>query len=152
MLFSPYPRLYGYCLLAPRRHATNIVSDFTEDDYLALQQRCQRLGRVLAEITPSERLYVFSFGSMQEVAHVHWHLAPLPPGTPSPEQQLAAFGKLEYLVIAKAERDELAIFRGRFRYRFQSVGTAPSSVDSLTCPSFRYPPGCESQAVADWRS
>ncbi|MEV0247360.1 HIT family protein [Nocardia sp. NPDC050712] len=108
VFFPPYPRLYGYCLLAPRRHATQVVSDFTEDDYLALQLRVHRLGRVLSEITPTERLYVFSFGSMQGVAHVHWHVAPLPPGTPFREQQLAAVGKLEYLVIAAAERDELA--------------------------------------------
>lgn len=108
VFFPPYPRLYGYCLLAPHRHATNVVSDFTENDYLALQLRVHRLGRVLAEITPTERLYVFSFGSMQGVAHVHWHLAPLPPGIPFREQQLAAVGKVEYLVIAEAEREDLA--------------------------------------------
>ncbi|MFI1237928.1 HIT family protein [Nocardia salmonicida] len=112
VFLPPYPRLYGYCLLAPRRHATNVVSDFTENDYLALQLRVHRLGLVLAEITPTERLYVFSFGSMQGVAHVHWHLAPLPPGVPFREQQLAAVGKREYLVIAEAEREELA---GRVR-------------------------------------
>src|ERR1700722_14011967 len=37
------PRLYGYCLLAPRRHATGVVSDFSEDEYLALQRRVHRL-------------------------------------------------------------------------------------------------------------
>lgn len=108
VFFPPWPRLYAYCLLAPRRHATNVVSDFTEDDYLALQLRVHRLGRVLSRITPTERLYVFSFGSMQGVAHVHWHLAPLPPGTPFLEQQFAAVDKPDYLVIEKAERDELA--------------------------------------------
>ncbi len=108
VFIPPYPRLYGYCLLAPRRHATNVVSDFTEDDYLALQRRVHRLGRVLTEITPTERLYVFSFGSMQGVAHVHWHVAPLPPGIPFREQQFAAVDKLEYLVIGKPEREALA--------------------------------------------
>jgi histidine triad (HIT) family protein len=108
VFFPPWPRLYAYCLLAPRRHATHVVSDFTEDDYLALQLRIHRLGRVLTEITPTERLYVFSFGSMQGVEHVHWHLAPLPPGTPFREQQFAAVDKPDYLVIDKAELDELA--------------------------------------------
>lgn len=108
VFFPPWPRLYAYCLLAPRRHATNVVSDFTEDDYLALQLRIHRLGRVLTQITPTERLYVFSFGSMQGVAHVHWHLAPLPPGTPFHEQQFAAVDKPDYLVIPKTELDELA--------------------------------------------
>ncbi len=108
VFFPPWPRLYGYSLLAPRRHVTNVVSDFSENDYLALQLRIHRLGRVLAEITPTERLYVFSFGSMQGVSHVHWHVAPLPPGVPFREQQFAAVDKLEYLVIEKAEREELA--------------------------------------------
>lgn len=112
VFIPPSPRLYGYCLLAPRRHARNVVSDFTEDDYLALQLRVHRLGRILAEITPTGRLYVFSFGSMQGVSHVHWHLAPLPPGIPFREQQLAAVGKLEYLVLAEAERKELAARTG----------------------------------------
>ncbi|MGN2638684.1 HIT family protein [Nocardia takedensis] len=105
VFFPPQPRLYGYCLLASLRDATDAVSDFTEDDYLALQLRVHRLGRVLAEITPTECLNVFSFGSMQGVAHVHWHLAPLPPRIPFREQRLAAVGKLAYLGIAEAERD-----------------------------------------------
>lgn len=108
VFIPPYPRMDAYCLLAPRRHATHVVSDFTENDYLALQLRVHRLGRVLADITPTERLYVFSFGSMQGVAHVHWHIAPLPPGIPFREQQFAAVDKLEYLVLTKAQRDELA--------------------------------------------
>lgn len=35
--FPPWQRPYGYCPLAPRHHLTGVVSDFTEDDYLALQ-------------------------------------------------------------------------------------------------------------------
>jgi len=62
-----------------------------------------RLGRVLAEITSTERLYVFSFGSMQGVAHVHWHIAPLPPGVPFREQQFAAVDKPDRLEIPKPE-------------------------------------------------
>jgi diadenosine tetraphosphate (Ap4A) HIT family hydrolase len=108
VFFPVWQRLYGYCLLAPRRHATGVVSDFTEDEYLVLQRRVHRLGRVLTELTPTERLYVFSFGSMQGVAHVHWHIAPLPPGVPFREQQFAAVDKPEYLEIPRAELRELA--------------------------------------------
>jgi hypothetical protein len=32
-----------------------------------------------------------SMGSQQENRHVHWHVAPLPPGVPYHQQQLAAF-------------------------------------------------------------
>jgi diadenosine tetraphosphate (Ap4A) HIT family hydrolase len=108
VFFPGWQRLYGYCLLAPRRHVTGVVSDFDEDEYLALQRRVHRLGRVLSEITPTERLYVYSFGSMQGVAHVHWHVAPLPPGVPFPEQQFAAVDKPEFLQIPRAELEELA--------------------------------------------
>jgi diadenosine tetraphosphate (Ap4A) HIT family hydrolase len=108
VFFPPWQRLYGYCLIAPRHHITDVVSDFTEDDYLALQRRVHRLGRVITGITPTERLYVFSFGSKQGVAHVHWHVAPLPPGVPFGEQQFAAVDKPEYLVIPKSELDEMA--------------------------------------------
>lgn len=108
VFFPTWQRLYGYCLLAPRRHATEVVSDYTEDEYLELQRRVHRLGRVLTEITPTERLYVFSFGSMQGVAHVHWHVAPLPPGVPFREQQFAAVDKPEYLEIPSAGLQELA--------------------------------------------
>jgi histidine triad (HIT) family protein len=108
VFFPTWQRLYGYCLLAPRRHLTEVVSDFTEDDYLALQRRVHRLGRVLTEITPTERLYVFSFGSRQGVAHVHWHIAPLPPGVPFREQQFAAVDKPDYLKISRPELHQLA--------------------------------------------
>ncbi|SDM67644.1 histidine triad (HIT) family protein/ATP adenylyltransferase [Lentzea albidocapillata subsp. violacea] len=40
---------------------------------------------------PVERLYVLSLGSPQANRHVHWHLAPLPPGVPYEDQQIAAF-------------------------------------------------------------
>jgi diadenosine tetraphosphate (Ap4A) HIT family hydrolase len=108
VFFPARPRLYGYCLLAPRRHVTGVVTGFTEDAYLALQRRVHRLGRVLAQVTPTERLYVFSFGSMQGVAHVHWHVAPLPPGVPFGEQQFAAVDAPAWLDIPPAGRAGLA--------------------------------------------
>jgi histidine triad (HIT) family protein len=35
-------------------------------------------------------MYSFSLGSKQGNAHLHWHIAPLPPGVPYEEQQLKA--------------------------------------------------------------
>ena len=40
--------------------------------------------------TEAERVYILSLGSQQGNKHVHWHIAPLPPGVPFDEQQLAA--------------------------------------------------------------
>ena len=37
------------------------------------------------------RVLVASLGSQQANRHVHWHVAPLPPGVPLEDQQLAAF-------------------------------------------------------------
>ncbi len=37
-----------------------------------------------------ERVYILSLGSQQGNKHVHWHIAPLPPGVPFEEQQLEA--------------------------------------------------------------
>jgi histidine triad (HIT) family protein len=108
VFFPSWQRLYSYCLLAPTRHATAVVSDFSEDDYLALQRRVYRLGRVLIEITPTERLCVLSFGSMQGAARVHGHVAPLPPGVPFREQQFAAVDKPEYLEIPGPKLQEPA--------------------------------------------
>jgi hypothetical protein len=35
-------------------------------------------------------MYILSLGSQQGNRHVHWHIAPLPPGVPYEEQQLEA--------------------------------------------------------------
>ncbi|GLY76261.1 HIT family protein [Actinoallomurus iriomotensis] len=108
VLFPSTPRLLGYTMVAPREHHTGVVADFTEDDYVALQRRIHRLGRAITALVPTERLYVFSFGSHQGVAHVHWHVVPLPPGVPFEEQQFNAVNRPDYLQIPAKERAELA--------------------------------------------
>jgi diadenosine tetraphosphate (Ap4A) HIT family hydrolase len=87
---SRFPTLLGYSLLAPLEHRTAVVGDFTEDEYVALQRRVHRLGTALAAVVPTERLYVVSLGSHEGNSHVHWHVAPLPPGVPYEDQQYAA--------------------------------------------------------------
>ena len=52
---------------------------------------------------PAERLYVLSLGSQQGNRHVHWHVAPLPPGVPYAEQQLAALSMSRGLLPIAAE-------------------------------------------------
>jgi diadenosine tetraphosphate (Ap4A) HIT family hydrolase len=84
------PTLVGYALLAPVEHRTDVVEGFTEDEYVELQRRVHRLGRAVSRAVPTERLYVLALGSHQGNAHVHWHLAPLPPGVPYEQQQYAA--------------------------------------------------------------
>ncbi len=67
-----------------------MVGSFTESEYVELQRRVHRLGSAISASIPTERLYVLSLGSHQGNAHVHWHLAPLPPGVPYRQQQFAA--------------------------------------------------------------
>jgi diadenosine tetraphosphate (Ap4A) HIT family hydrolase len=90
VFLNRYPTLRGYTLVCPRRHVERVVGDTTEAEYLRLQQWVYRVGRAIEHVVPSERLYILSLGSQQGNRHVHWHVAPLPPGVPYREQQLAA--------------------------------------------------------------
>jgi diadenosine tetraphosphate (Ap4A) HIT family hydrolase len=85
-----FPTVVGYTLVAPTRHRERVVDDFELDAYLALQTLIHRLGRALSATVPTERLYVLSLGSQEGNSHVHWHLAPLPPGVPYADQQFHA--------------------------------------------------------------
>jgi len=85
-----FPTLLGYSLLAPLEHRTDVIGSFGEEQYVELQRRVHHLGRAVSACVPTERLYVMSMGSRQGNAHVHWHVAPLPPGVPYREQQFAA--------------------------------------------------------------
>jgi len=90
VFLSKYPVLYGYTLVAPRAHREQVTGDFTVDEYLALQRLVYHVGEAVRATVPTERLYVLSLGSRQGNQHVHWHVAPLPPGVPYDQQQLAA--------------------------------------------------------------
>jgi diadenosine tetraphosphate (Ap4A) HIT family hydrolase len=90
VFLSKYPTLYAYTLVAPRAHREQVTGDFTLEEYLGLQRLVYRVGEAIRRVVPCERLYVLSLGSAQGNRHVHWHVAPLPPGVPYAEQQLEA--------------------------------------------------------------
>jgi diadenosine tetraphosphate (Ap4A) HIT family hydrolase len=90
VFLNRYPVLRGYSLVCPRRHLEQVTGDFGETEYLMLQRWIYRVGEAVRQVVPTERLYVLSLGSQQGNRHVHWHIAPLPPGVPYDEQQLAA--------------------------------------------------------------
>ncbi len=83
-----YPTLYGYVLVAPRQHREQVTGDFTPDEYLNLQRIIYRVAEAVRRVVKPERVYILSLGSQQGVKHVHWHIAPLPPGVPFDRQQL----------------------------------------------------------------
>jgi len=82
-----YPRAYGYTLVAPKEHREQVTGDFSMDEYLDLQRVVYRVTEAVREEVGAERMYLYTFGSNQGNAHVHWHVVPLPPGVPYEEQQ-----------------------------------------------------------------
>ena len=106
---AKWPTLVGYTLVAPLAHHTNVLDDFTADEYADLQRRVHRVGRAVSAAVPTERMYLLSLGSRQGNSHVHWHLAPLPPGVPYEEQQyFALMHENGYLDIPDADLSALA--------------------------------------------
>ena len=107
-----YPTLYGYVLVAPKEHRERVTGDFSRGEYVTLQSVVHRVGEAIRCVVPTERLYVLSLGSQEGNRHVHWHIAPLPPGAPFDEQQLAALNS--NLVLALSD-EEMADLTGRIR-------------------------------------
>jgi diadenosine tetraphosphate (Ap4A) HIT family hydrolase len=87
---NKYPTVYGYALVAPIQHKEQVTGDFSPEEYLALHQAVYRVAEAVRKAFAPERVYILSLGSQQGNRHVHWHIAPLPPGVPFKEQQLAA--------------------------------------------------------------
>jgi diadenosine tetraphosphate (Ap4A) HIT family hydrolase len=104
---NAYPPLYGYVLVAPREHEEQVTGDFSSSEYLQLQEIVWRVGEAVRRVVPTERLYILSLGSQQGNRHVHWHVAPLPPGVPFEDQQLAAL-VADVLDLSDAELEQLA--------------------------------------------
>jgi diadenosine tetraphosphate (Ap4A) HIT family hydrolase len=85
-----YPTLLGYCLVAPKRHVEDWVHDLDDTEFIRLQRVVRTVARAVAAVVPAERMYCLSLGSQQGNAHLHWHVAPLPPGVPYRQQQYHA--------------------------------------------------------------
>lgn len=90
---AKWPMLWGHVLVAPKEHREHVVADFEIDEYRGFQTVVHRVGRAVSRAVPCERLYMLSLGSQQLNRHVHWHVAPLPPGVPLPRQQFRAFSQ-----------------------------------------------------------
>jgi diadenosine tetraphosphate (Ap4A) HIT family hydrolase len=105
---NAYPALYGYVLVAPREHREQVTGDFARAEYLRLHEVVHRVGEAIRAVLLTERLYILSLGSQQGNRHVHWHVAPLPPGVPFERQQFAALDTNVRLDLSDAELSELA--------------------------------------------
>jgi histidine triad (HIT) family protein/ATP adenylyltransferase len=103
-----HPTLYGYTLVAPHKHVELIHRDLNRSAYLRLQEVVYRVAQALGELVPCERMYVLSLGSQQGNSHIHWHVAPLPPGTPYRQQQYHAL-MAEHGIISWNPRQAAAL-------------------------------------------
>lgn len=106
---NKYPTLEGYVLVAPIEHCEQVTGDMNVAEYLELQKFVYRVGEAVRNVVRPERVYILSLGSQAANAHIHWHVAPLPPGVPLEEQQYHALmhehGTIE---ISDAELEQLA--------------------------------------------
>ena len=95
VFLNRFPSLLGHVLVAPVAHRERVVDDFELDEYVQLQR-------------------VVQSGQPVGNRHVHWHVAPLPPGTPYDEQQSAAFASGRgYLDVPADDLAALAVALGR---------------------------------------
>ena len=111
-----WPPLWGATLVCPKAHREQVTGDFDEGEYLRLQAVVRRVGEAVRATVPCERLYVMSLGSASGNRHVHWHVAPLPPGVPRLLQQCRSYEEMLVgrLDIPPSEMRELAThIRGR---------------------------------------
>ncbi len=113
VFLNKYPLLVGYTLLAPIQHKEHVTADFTLEEYLRLQKDLYRVSEAVRRSFRTERLYLLSLGSQQGNRHLHWHIAPLPPGVPFQQQQLAALS-IENGILDIPPDDMLA-FANRIR-------------------------------------
>jgi diadenosine tetraphosphate (Ap4A) HIT family hydrolase len=119
---SRYPTLLGYTIIAPRDHVVDVTGDYNL--FRRVTDVVHDVAEALKVILPTERVYLMSLGSHQGNAHVHWHVAPLPPGVPYARQQfhavMAENGVLE--VTREAQSALAARIRSALRDRgFQST-------------------------------
>lgn len=107
---NKWPILAGYTLVAPKAHREHVTGDFSEAEYMQLQAVVRRVGEAVRRVIRPERLYLLSLGSQQANSHVHWHVAPLPPGVPLEQQQFAALDvtRAGVLRLSDAEMADLA--------------------------------------------
>lgn len=85
-----WPTLPAKVLVAPRAHVEHVVRDLDEAAYTRLMLFVREVALAVEAVCGPERTYLYSLGSQQGNAHLHWHIAALPPGVPYREQQFHA--------------------------------------------------------------
>lgn len=85
-----WPTLPAKVIVAPKAHIEHAVRDLDEEAYTRLMLVVRRVALAVEAVVEPERTYLLSLGSQQGNAHLHWHIAGLPPGVPYGQQQYHA--------------------------------------------------------------
>ncbi len=85
-----WPTLPGKVIVAPKAHLEHVVRDLDEAAFTRLMLVVRTVALAVEAVTCPERTYLLSLGSQQGNAHLHWHIAGLPPGVPYAQQQYHA--------------------------------------------------------------
>lgn len=101
-----FPAFRGHTLVCPKAHIENIFTNLSMQQYLDLQAFIYHLGQAIARVTSPERIYVCSFGSVQMVSHLHFHIVPLPAGVPVDGQQTVAMVRALTGVLSMTEEEQ----------------------------------------------
>ncbi|MFE7028857.1 HIT family protein [Streptomyces sp. NPDC057621] len=113
-----WPTVPGKVLVAPKAHVEHVVRDLDEAAYLRLMQTVRAVALAVESVCGSERTYLYSLGSQQGNAHLHWHIAALPAGVPYEQQQFhALMTENGVLPLAPQEAVDIAA-------RLRAAGTA----------------------------
>ncbi|WP_327402131.1 HIT family protein [Streptomyces sp. NBC_01288] len=115
-----WPTLAGKVLVAPKRHVEHVVRDLDPEAYVRLMLVVREVALAVEECVGAERTYLYSLGSMQGNAHLHWHIAGLPPGVPYGRQQFHALMAENGVLAVRPE--EFADMAARIRERIAARG------------------------------
>ncbi|MYW63109.1 HIT domain-containing protein [Streptomyces sp. SID8379] len=104
-----YPTLPGKVLVAPKAHIEHVVRDLDDEGFERMMRVVRRVALAVEAVFAPERTYLLSLGSRQGNAHLHWHIAALPPGVPYQRQQYhALMAENGVLVMSGEERADVA--------------------------------------------
>ena len=98
-------------MVAPKEHHERVTADFAPGKYIRLQALVYEVSEAVREEVGAERMHLYTFGSNQGNAHVHWHVVPLPTGVPYEDQQGAWAGWVKG--VLEIPRQEMADPAGR---------------------------------------
>lgn len=99
-----WPTVPAKVLVAPKQHVEHVVADIDAASFHRLMSVVRLVALAVEAVAAPERTYLLSLGSQAANAHVHWHVAGLPPGLPYAEQQFHAL-MAEHGVLRQSAAD-----------------------------------------------